>query len=51
MPPKVMEVKPRRYQGYAGIRKGLPWWAYILMLFGFYLLGWVLHLVGIIPSH
>lgn len=28
----------------------LPWWAYILPIVGFYLLGWALHLIGVIPG-
>ena len=46
-----MATKQREYRGFGGWRGGLPWWGYILMLFGFYLFGWVLHLLGIIPSH
>ncbi|WP_165903681.1 hypothetical protein [Hymenobacter gummosus] len=46
-----METKPKRIQGFGGLRGGMPWWAILLMLGVFYLLGWVLRLTGVIPAH
>ncbi len=28
----------------------IPWWVYMLLIPSFYLLGWVLHLLGVIPG-
>jgi hypothetical protein len=47
----TMETNQRRHSGFGGLRGGLPWWAILLMLAAFYLLGWVLRITGVIPAH
>jgi hypothetical protein len=45
-----MSTQHREYRGFAGLRGGLPWWGYVLMVLGFYLLGWALHQLGLVPG-
>ncbi|WP_157547639.1 hypothetical protein [Hymenobacter sp. DG25A] len=40
----------RRRIGLSERMNRIPWWAYILLIPGFYLFGWVLHLLGVIPG-
>jgi hypothetical protein len=48
-----MEKIQRRFAGYSGLGQrlgNLPWWAYGMIIPGVYLLGWVLHWIGVIPG-
>ncbi|MBD2715935.1 hypothetical protein KBK19_12910 [Microvirga sp. STR05] len=45
-----MLTRQRRPMGLTNRLSYLPWWAYILLIPGFYLFGWVLHLLGVIPG-
>jgi hypothetical protein len=46
-----MALNQKRSYGFGGLRGGLPWWAILLMLGVFYLFGWLLRYMGIIPAH
>ncbi|WP_460675577.1 hypothetical protein [Hymenobacter coalescens] len=46
-----MATNEKRPMGFGGLRGGLPWWAILLMLGGFYLFGWFLRIMGVIPAH
>lgn len=46
-----METRPRRYMGLGYRLTHMPWWAYVLVILGVYLLGWVMRLTGVIPEH
>lgn len=45
-----METHPRKYRGSGAVRGRLPWWFFVALLVGFYLFGWVLRLLGVIPA-
>ncbi|WP_176132917.1 hypothetical protein [Hymenobacter sp. CRA2] len=46
-----METQQKKYRGFGGLRGGVPWWFYIMLLVAFYLFGWVLRFFHVIPSH
>ncbi|WP_165822222.1 hypothetical protein [Hymenobacter edaphi] len=46
-----METQPKKYRGFGVLRGGVPWWFYVVLLVGFYLFGWVLRMLGVIPAH
>lgn len=46
-----MLTRSRRPLGLRERLGNFPWWVYILLIPTFYLLGWGLHLLGLIPKH